>query len=157
MVEIEEGGVEVFGVVDESECETEFCRIVVKELPEAGAVGEPHAPALKRFPIEIDGKLTEIGLPGSFLASLGTVGTSSEETGAGAPVAAPGDVLAPFAGTLSSWSVEDGAEVAEGDTIAVLEAMKMEVPVKAPASGRLTQHTSAGSDVAAKAVIGTIA
>lgn len=128
------------------------------EFAPQDAVADPHAPELKRFPIEIDGKLTEIGLPRPFLATLGTVSAATEETETtGASVANPGDVLAPFAGTLSSWSVVDGAEVSEGDTIAVLEAMKMEVPVKAAASGRLTQHTTAGTEVAAKTVIGTIA
>lgn len=44
-------------------------------------------------------------------------------------------IEAPFGGVLWSWSVEDGARVEAGDTIAVIEAMKMESPVLAPVSG----------------------
>ena len=48
-------------------------------------------------------------------------------------------------GTIRLWRIEDGAEVAEGDVIAVMEAMKMETPVAAPISGRLRRIAEAGS------------
>ena len=44
-------------------------------------------------------------------------------------------IEAPFGGVLWSWSIAEGAQVKAGDTIAVIEAMKMESPVVAPASG----------------------
>jgi len=44
-------------------------------------------------------------------------------------------VEAPFGGVLWSWNVADGARVEAGQTIAVIEAMKMESPVVAPAAG----------------------
>jgi len=44
-------------------------------------------------------------------------------------------IEAPFGGVLWSWSVADGAEVEAGQTIAVIEAMKMESPVLAPCAG----------------------
>jgi len=44
-------------------------------------------------------------------------------------------VEAPFGGVLWSWNVADGARVEAGQTIAVIEAMKMESPVIAPAAG----------------------
>ena len=34
--------------------------------------------------------------------------------------------------------VETGAEVAEGDTLVILESMKMEIPVVAPQGGTVT-------------------
>ena len=34
--------------------------------------------------------------------------------------------------------VESGAEVAEGDTLVILESMKMEIPVVAPQGGTVT-------------------
>ena len=39
--------------------------------------------------------------------------------------------------TAAVWKVEAaaGARVAEGDTIVILESMKMEIPVQAPADG----------------------
>jgi biotin carboxyl carrier protein len=42
--------------------------------------------------------------------------------------------------TANVWQVqaEVGQEVAEGDTLAILESMKMEIPVEAPVAGRVT-------------------
>jgi len=34
--------------------------------------------------------------------------------------------------------VEPGAQVAEGDTLVILESMKMEIPVEAPAGGTIS-------------------
>lgn len=44
-------------------------------------------------------------------------------------------IEAPFGGVLWSWSVGDGERVEAGQTIAVIEAMKMESPVIAPTAG----------------------
>ena len=44
-------------------------------------------------------------------------------------------IEAPFGGVLWSWSVTEGARVEAGETIAVIEAMKMESPVLAPRAG----------------------
>ena len=53
--------------------------------------------------------------------------------------AASGDaVTAPMQGTVVKVAVEEGQEVAEGDLIAVLEAMKMENPVNAHKAGIVT-------------------
>lgn len=47
------------------------------------------------------------------------------------------DVEAEVAGTVWKLVAETGAELDAGDTILVLESMKMEVPVEAPVSGRV--------------------
>jgi acetyl-CoA/propionyl-CoA carboxylase biotin carboxyl carrier protein len=41
-------------------------------------------------------------------------------------------------GTIVKVAVDDGAEVSEGDVVVVLEAMKMEQPLKAHKSGTVT-------------------
>jgi len=46
-------------------------------------------------------------------------------------------IEAPFGGVLWSWAVADGDRVEAGQTIAVIEAMKMESPVLAPCAGRV--------------------
>jgi acetyl-CoA carboxylase biotin carboxyl carrier protein len=42
--------------------------------------------------------------------------------------------------TANVWQVhvEVGQQVNEGDTLAILESMKMEIPVESPASGRVS-------------------
>ncbi|ADG97770.1 pyruvate carboxylase [Segniliparus rotundus DSM 44985] len=50
----------------------------------------------------------------------------------------PGHVPAPFAGTVTV-SVEPGQEVGEGDTVATIEAMKMEAAITAPRAGKVAR------------------
>ena len=61
-----------------------------------------------------------------------------------------------MAGNLQAWKVADGDEVAEGDTVAVLEAMKMEMPVTAHRAGRIALKAVEGAAVAAGAAIAVI-
>jgi len=48
----------------------------------------------------------------------------------------------------SVWKIEKavGDTVAEGDLIMILESMKMEIPVEAPAAGKLSQILVAPED-----------
>lgn len=48
-------------------------------------------------------------------------------------------VEAPLPGKVLSVSVKSGDNVAEGDEICIIEAMKMENPVMAPVSGKLVE------------------
>ncbi|MDZ5449657.1 acetyl/propionyl/methylcrotonyl-CoA carboxylase subunit alpha [Labrys sp. ZIDIC5] len=113
------------------------------------------AAALLRTAVEIDGRRVTLGLPPALLGGLQAV--PSAAPAAAAPAEAPPDaVVAPMAGTLRSWQVEDGAEVAEGDVVAVMEAMKMEMQVKAHRAGKLAQETEAGATVTAGMVLARI-
>jgi acetyl-CoA/propionyl-CoA carboxylase biotin carboxyl carrier protein len=68
----------------------------------------------------------------------------------------PEAVISPIAGNLHAWKVADGDEVKEGDVIAVMEAMKMEMQVSAHKSGRVTLAAQAGSAQTLGAVIAHI-
>jgi urea carboxylase len=46
-------------------------------------------------------------------------------------------VEAPFGGVLWKFDLAEGAEIAAGDTVAIIEAMKMESPVQSPLAGRV--------------------
>jgi len=87
--------------------------------------------------VEIDGRRIEVALPATF----GITGARKRKKrkGAGAKAAVSGDaVTAPMQGTVIKVNVEEGQEVEEGDIVLVLEAMKMENPVKAHKSGTVT-------------------
>ncbi|NDJ57649.1 ATP-grasp domain-containing protein [Enterobacteriaceae bacterium 4M9] len=87
--------------------------------------------------IEIDGKRHRLGLP----AQLFSTATPSPvgATASAQPQADEGNVTSPISGTLHQWIAADGQAVEEGELIAVMEAMKMEVQVVATRSGTLTR------------------
>lgn len=59
-------------------------------------------------------------------------------------------------GTLSSWLVDDGAEVSEGQALYELETDKSTQEVEAPASGTLKILKEAGEAYEVGTVIGEI-
>ena len=50
---------------------------------------------------------------------------------------AQGSLTAPMPATIIDIKVKPGDEVKKGDVLVVLEAMKMELPVRAPGNGRV--------------------
>ncbi len=46
-------------------------------------------------------------------------------------------IVTEVAGRICALPVEAGADIADGDDIALVEAMKMEIPIAAPAAGKL--------------------
>ncbi len=66
-------------------------------------------------------------------------------------------VTVPMVGKIVSVSVKVGDKVKEDDQIAVLEAMKMEMPVVAPVTGTVKEiRVGAGQEVEAEATIAVI-
>ncbi|MWA04630.1 biotin/lipoyl-binding protein [Actinomadura sp. LD22] len=70
---------------------------------------------------------------------------------------APGSLLAPMPGTVVRVETGPGAAVAEGQTLVVLEAMKMEHRIAAPAAGTVAElNVEAGRQVESGAVLAVI-
>ncbi len=59
-------------------------------------------------------------------------------------------VVTEVAGRVCALSVETGASIGDGDDIAVVEAMKMEIPVASPAAGKVKSILVALDDVVAE-------
>jgi acetyl-CoA/propionyl-CoA carboxylase, biotin carboxylase, biotin carboxyl carrier protein len=128
--------------------ETEF----VNDIPAyAGVAGELPEAADERqsVVVEVGGKRLEVVLPGGLGFGGGGSGGSTKKKapkrsgGGKAGAAASGDSLtAPMQGTIVKILVEDGQVVEAGDLVVVLEAMKMEQPIKAHKAGTITGLTA---------------
>lgn len=88
-----------------------------------------------RFTLEIDGTPHRVGLPDSVFASLGSAGAPAGK----AEAEGPGQVLAPMSGSLLRFTVQVGDSVEAGTQVALLEAMKTEVPVLAESAGTVAE------------------
>lgn len=84
-------------------------------------------PAAKRFTVKVNGKYYPLALKDKFDELLEKMGMNAN---AGARV---NHVRAPMPGLIITLKVKDGDEVKAGDTLLILEAMKMENIIKAPA------------------------
>jgi len=113
--------------------------------PYGGAAGEADEPEEKqKVVVEVGGKRIEVVLPaglGGIAAGAAAGGAKKPKRGAGkkSGAAASGDsVTSPMQGTIVKIAVEEGQTVAEGDVVVVIEAMKMEQPIKAHKAGAVT-------------------
>jgi acetyl-CoA/propionyl-CoA carboxylase biotin carboxyl carrier protein len=109
---------------------------------------EDDARPRQKVVVEVDGRRLEVSLPADLALSNGAgpdaVGAirkkpKPRKRGSHAGAAASGDaVTAPMQGTVVKVAVEEGQQVAVGDLVVVLEAMKMENPVTAHKDGTIT-------------------
>ena len=128
--------------------ETEFDNTIE---PYAGPVAAaPEADGERQsVVVEVGGKRLEVVLPGGLSLGGGGGGGAAKKApkrsgGARSGAAAlGGDALtAPMQGTIVKIAVEEGQQVAAGDLVVVLEAMKMEQPITAHKAGH--RHRAEG-------------
>ncbi|WP_218842591.1 biotin carboxylase N-terminal domain-containing protein [Nocardioides marinus] len=126
--------------------ETEFDNQIE---PYSGDVAEAkEAGERQSVVVEVGGKRLEVVIPaglGGLAAGPAAGGAKKPKRAAGkkAGAAASGDaVTSPMQGTVVKVVAEEGASVAEGDTVVVIEAMKMEQPLKAHKAGTVTGLTA---------------
>jgi acetyl-CoA/propionyl-CoA carboxylase biotin carboxyl carrier protein len=118
----------------------------VNELePYAGTSADAEPEERERVTVEVGGKRVEVVLPGGLGASAAATGGAKKtkrKAGKGGSAAASGDSLvAPMQGTVVKVAVTEGQEVAAGDQVIVVEAMKMEQPINAHKAGVITGLT----------------
>jgi oxaloacetate decarboxylase alpha subunit len=100
---------------------------------------------------EISGANIPVSAPAAAPAAASAVTT--------APATASGNgtvVIAPVAGVLLRYAVAEGETVSAGKTIAIIESMKMELEIKANASGKVHFIAATGTQLVAKQPIAEI-
>ena len=92
-----------------------------------------------RVVVEVGGKRVEVSLPARLVPATagGTALASAPRKRGGAAVdtAVGGSIKAPMQSTIVKVAVTEGQRVVKGETVIVLEAMKMEQPIGAPKDG----------------------
>ena len=117
---------------------------------------------LTRFGIELDGKRVELGIPAQLLSQVVAATPRTDGTRERGDTSADiadldNTVTSPYAGTFVTWKVTDGEKVHKGQTIAVIEAMKMESNIVAPVAGTVEcELLSAGDEITAGATVARI-
>jgi acetyl-CoA/propionyl-CoA carboxylase, biotin carboxylase, biotin carboxyl carrier protein len=141
--------------------ETEFSAEIA---PYAGQSGEPAGSgeeARETITVEVGGKRLAVSVPTSFgAAATGRPAGQPARTrggrraGPGGGKASGDELVSPMQGTIVKIVAADGEQVSAGDTIVVLEAMKMEQPLTAHKEGTVSGlSVQVGQTVPAGAVI----
>lgn len=120
--------------------------------PTKRGIPNPQQPMLLSY-IEIDGKLHRLGLPAGMFAQGPATAVQAQTN---EPEVSAEHLLAPINGVISAWKVENGDQVSEGQVVAIMEAMKMEVQVLAHRSGAIQISAEKGATCHAETVIGSI-
>lgn len=130
----------------------------LKETPKAEAKS-----ANGSYTVTVNGQSYQVTSNGDNITVDGTpYNVAFGAAGASAPVAAAAttvggeDVKAPVAGTLLKQCFANGTKVSKGQTIIIVESMKMELEVKSPADGTITYTVPTGTQIANGQVIATI-
>lgn len=130
----------------------------LKETPKAEAKS-----ANGSYTVTVNGQNYQVTSNGDNITVDGTpYNVTFGAAGASAPVAAAAttvggeDVKAPVAGTLLKQCFANGTKVSKGQTIIIVESMKMELEVKSPADGTITYTVPTGTQIANGQVIATI-
>ena len=118
-------------------------------VPTAGAAVQTNEAGEEIYTVEVEGKSYTVAVAnGGDISAIAGAAALAPAAGSAAPVAATGGspVNAPLAGTVVKVLVKPGQAVTEGETIIILEAMKMETSVSAPAAGSIVEVRVQGGD-----------
>ncbi|TBY58864.1 ATP-grasp domain-containing protein [Rhizobium leguminosarum bv. viciae] len=130
---------------------TNWIETSFRGIEPAARVTAAESGVIRSF-MEIDGKRHTIALPAHLFAGA----MVARETAPADSLASQNAVTAPVSGTLQQWLVSDGAQVTEGEAVAIIEAMKMETRIAAPKKGKIKIAVAAGSVVGFGAELGLI-
>ena len=125
--------------------------------------GKPAVPTNEAgeeiYTVELEGNSYTVTVSaGGDVSGIAPVGAQADSTSAEVPVSGGEPVAAPLAGNVVKVLVKPGQRVSEGESIVVLEAMKMETSVSAPADGAIVEvKVQAGDSCSVGDILVTLA
>ncbi|MDR2073359.1 MAG: sodium-extruding oxaloacetate decarboxylase subunit alpha [Spirochaetaceae bacterium] len=133
--------------------------VVFKPEPELPVTASTQAGTgqAARYSVNVNGATYDVVVAPAGTVAVspagGTAGGAAAPAPAAASPAAPSGggaaVNAPVAGTILKHAVAEGTQVNSGDTIVIIESMKMELEIKATGAGKVHFLASPGAAVAA--------
>jgi acetyl-CoA/propionyl-CoA carboxylase biotin carboxyl carrier protein len=144
--------------------DNDWLKSTAPEKAEAPEPSEEGAEVVTRdYKVEVAGKLFDVKVIGEAVAGAAAPAAGGRkppkrERAAGGGAAASSEALpSPLQGTVLKVAVAEGAEVAEGDLICVIEAMKMENEITAHRAGKVTSlSVTEGAAIGSGDTIATI-
>ncbi len=131
-----------------------------KEAPAAAAAPSngPWTVTVNGTPYNVSANGSNVTVNGtSYNVAFGAAGSAPAAAPAAAPAVTGGvEVKAPVAGTLLRHVAAAGSSVKKGDTVIMIESMKMELEVKAPESGTINFVVQPGTQIQAGQVLATL-
>jgi acetyl-CoA/propionyl-CoA carboxylase, biotin carboxylase, biotin carboxyl carrier protein len=130
--------------------ETEFSGDLPPYSGDVASADGSAAAERERITVEVGGKRLEVVLPGGLMRAGAGAAAGSQAArrpaqgrrrgggGDGGGSAGGDSLVSPMQGTIVKIVAEDGQQVSAGDTVVVLEAMKMEQPLAAHKDGTVT-------------------
>ena len=111
------------------------------------------------YTVEVEGKSYTVSVSaGGDVSGIGSVGVQTESISDAVPMSGGEPVAAPLAGNVVKVLVKSGQRVSEGESIIVLEAMKIETSVSAPSDGTIVDvKVQAGDSCSVGDVLVTLA
>ena len=129
--------------------------VVFKPEADAPKAAPAAAGQAARYSVNVNGSNYDV-----VVAPAGTVAavpsSSSAAPAASAPVSGGATIPAPVAGTILRYVASEGAQVKSGDTVLIIESMKMELEIKATASGPIHFLVPTGTQVASQQPVAQI-
>ncbi|EKO3389163.1 sodium-extruding oxaloacetate decarboxylase subunit alpha [Vibrio fluvialis] len=119
--------------------------------PAAAPVVSASNGGVETYSVRVDGQVynVEVGPQGQLTSVISTAATQAASVIAPAETVSDAEAVpAPLAGNIFKINVQTGSEVAEGDILIVLEAMKMETEIRAARGGVVQDlHVKEGDSV----------
>ena len=156
----------------------ETCRDLIEDRKWLGQFAQARPPAEledddggpqveRSYAVEVSGRRFDVKVIGAAPPANGAAPAPAgaarkqpprrRERAAGGRAAADGALVSPLQGTVLRVAVEKGADVEEGALVCVIEAMKMENEITAPAAGKVEElNVSEGGSVATGDTIAVI-